>query len=429
MPDGFPAEMFGNMFGKGKGKGGKGPMDLDDDDDTAGSGSQPSPEKQMDSNKLYELLGVEKDASAADIKKAYRNMARTHHPDKGGDPDMFKDIQRAFEVLSDPEQRDVYDNFGEDGLNDDAHSPQDIFGQLFGGKCGGGKGRRGGQRPRTKDQSRPMWVTLEEIYTSVTRPLPIIRKVLDGGSEATVPCQACDGDGHITQMIQMGPIMQQMSQPCPACNGQGRRAKMKPEREVLDVFVEKGSPDGHKIVFHGKADEGAGHEPGDVVVVVKQREHARFLRRGADLYLERDVSLSEALTGFRLVIEHLDGRRLVVKSKPGEVLQPQHTGPSLKAVAGAGMPIHQDPFQFGNLFLVLTIRFPLALEPSVAKEIRRLLGGPAIALEEDLGDDAEEAIAEDIDPLESAKSHGKPSTQAYDEDSDSQGPGVRCSQQ
>lgn len=437
MPDGFPAEFFGDLFGgKGKGKGGKGKMggqsDDDDGDTDAGSGCTPSPEKHGDNSKLYELLGVEKDANAAEIKKAYRLMAMKHHPDKGGDPDMFKEIQRAFEVLSDAEKRELYDNFGEEGLSDDhPGSAQDLFGQLFGGKCGGGKGRRGGQRPRTKDQSRPMWVTLEEIYTGGTRPLPVIRKVLDGGSAATVPCQACDGDGHVVQMIQMGPIIQKVQQACPACNGQGCRAKMKPEKEVLDVFVEKGSPDGHKIVFHGKADEGVGHEPGDVIVVVKQREHPRFLRKGADLYLERDITLTEALTGFKLVVPHLDGRKLIVRSKPGEVLQPRHGGPCLKAVAGGGMPIHQDPFHFGNLFLVLTIRFPPALEPSVAKEIRRLLGAPQVE-EEDLGDDTEEAIAEDIDPLESSKSHQKASTAAYDEDSDENGPGMRrmdCNQQ
>jgi len=424
LPDGFPPEMFG-MFGKGKGKGKDGMDDEEDFEDD----SQMSPDKELDNSKYYDLLGVEKDANASDIKKAYHKAAMKHHPDKGGDPDKFKDIQHAFEVLSDPEKREIYDNFGEEGLDEDSPaSPQDLFGQLFG--KGGGKGRRGGQRPRTKDQTRPMWVTLEEIYTGVTRPLPVVRKTLDESSSAKVPCSTCDGTGQITQMIQIGPMVQRLSQQCPACGGTGYRAKMKSEREVFDVFVEKGSPDGHKITFHGKADEGEGHEPGDLVVVVKQRDHPRFMRKGADLYLEKDISLSEALTGFRLVVPHLDGRKLVVKSKPGEVLQPRHGGVALKAVAGGGMPIHQDPFNFGNLFLMLTIRFPPALEPSAAKEIRRLLGGPQLDLgEEDLGEDMEEAEVEDIDPLESAKRHAKPSTEAYDEDSDSAGGRPQCAQQ
>merc|ERR1719215_760270 len=89
--------------------------------------------------------------------------------------------------------------------------------------------------------------------------------------------------------------------------------------------------------------------------------------------MDHDITLAEALTGFRIVVPHLDGRKLVIRSQPGEVLQPQKGGMLLKAVAGAGMPIHQDPFKYGNLFLVLTIRFPISVEPGAAAELRRLL--------------------------------------------------------
>jgi len=414
--------------GGGKGKGGKGspmgmPMGIGVDDD------EPPDQEELDSSKLYDLLGVEKDASPAEIKKAYRVMAMRHHPDKGGDPDTFKDIQHAFEVLSDPDKRERYDAFGEEGLQDDGpSSPHDLLSQLFG--KGGGKGR--GQRPRTQNQMRPMWVTLEQLYAGATRQLPTTRKVVDGDSAESAVCPACRGQGSVVQVIRMGPIVQQVQQQCPKCGGAGSTAKMVSQREVLEVFVEKGSPDGHKIMFHGKADECPGHEPGDVIVVVKQVNHPRFLRRGADLYLERDVTLAEALTGFKLVVDHLDGRRLVVRSKPGEVLQPQH-GVALKAVAGAGMPIHQDPFKFGNLFLVLSVRFPLAFEPSVAAELRKLLGAPAEQADAPAveGEDVEDAVAEDIDPLESSKQGAKPSAEAYHEDSEmGQGmPGVQCQQQ
>lgn len=420
MPGGMPAGMFGGLFdGKGKGKG-KG-----SDDDGS--------EKEVDNSRLYGLLGVEKDASPGDIKKAYHKMAMKHHPDKGGDPETFKDIQRAFEVLSDPERRETYDQYGEEGLAEESSpSHHDILGQLFGGKGGGGKGRR--QRPRTKDQARLMWVTLEQIYSGVTRPLPITRKVVDSEAEQST-CEACDGRGMVIQVIRMGPMVQQMQQPCPACNGVGSAAKTRTEREVLEVFVEKGSPDGHKITFHGKADEAPGHEAGDVVVIVKQQEHDRFMRKGADLYLERDISLTEALTGFRIVVPHLDGRRLVVCSRPGEVLQPQRGGTVIKAVRGGGMPIHQDPFNFGNLFLVLSIRFPPSLEPSVAAEVRRLLGVPTRDDEEPPAEGEEvvqeEAVVEDIDPLESSKQGTKAGGEAYDEDADGPGgmPRVACQQQ
>merc|ERR1719183_2559312 len=141
----------------------------------------------------------------------------------------------------------------------------------------------------------------------------------------------CGGKGIVTQVIRMGPMVQQIQQACPKCHGSGRIIAQLTSREVLEVYVEKGSPDGHKILLHGKADEMPGCQPGDVVVIVKQQEHPRFLRKGADLFLEQEISLGEALTGFRICVTHLDGRKLIVSSKPGEVLQPKQGGMALKA--------------------------------------------------------------------------------------------------
>jgi len=232
------------------------------------------------------------------------------------------------------------------------------------------------------------------------------------------------------QVIRMGPMIAGQQQvPCPKCAGTGKCVQQKTVREVLDVFIEKGSPDGHNITFHGKADEQVGSQTGDVVVIVKQQDHPKFLRKEADLYMEQDITLGEALTGFRLVIPHLDGRKLIVKSKPGEVLQPQAGGVALKAVEGAGMPIHGDPFQFGNLFLVLSITFPRTIEPSVAADLRALLGDVCPSEGDDLdGAEVEEVIVQDIDPLESSKKGEKKVAQAYDEDEGPPGM-VQCKQQ
>eukprot|EP00931_Biecheleriopsis_adriatica_P063829 TRINITY_DN38727_c0_g1_i1.p1 TRINITY_DN38727_c0_g1~~TRINITY_DN38727_c0_g1_i1.p1 ORF type:complete len:420 (+),score=109.94 TRINITY_DN38727_c0_g1_i1:92-1351(+) len=416
MP-GMPGFVFGSSKGSGKGQA---------DDEDAGFFEDAEVPK-AGSSRLYDLLGVERDASPAEIKKAYHKKAMKHHPDKGGDPEAFKDIQRAFEVLSDADQRQRYDRLGEEALNQDgSSSPSGLFEHLFG--KGGGRGRN--QRPRTKDNVRPIWVTLEELYTGVTRPLPIVRKVVDETSGST-SCTACGGQGAVVQVIRMGPLIQQVQQKCPACNGTGSSAKLKSEREVLQVFVEKGSPDGHKIVIHGKADEAPGCEPGDVVVVVRQQDHPRFLRREADLYLEAEISLIEALTGFRIVVPHLDGRSLVVCNKPGEVLQPKQGALVLKGVQRAGMPIHQDPFNFGNLFLALTIRFPEALETDKSCQLRRLLGVEDLdAASEDGAQELEHAVAEELDPVESAKLSKKNGAEAYDEDQGGpMGGGIECKQQ
>lgn len=373
----------------------------------------------MDTCRFYDHLGVGKDATPSEIKKAYHKKAMRLHPDKGGDPDDFKELQRAFEVLSDEEKRKRYDHTGEEGLDSDAND-QDLLSHIF------GKGRNKPGRPKTKDVVRPIWVTLEELYTGVNRRLPITRKVLDPSGESC-KCDACDGKGVAIQVLRMGPMVRQVQQTCEKCSGKGSCHKMQNVREVLEVFVEKCSPNGHKITIHGKADEADGCEAGDVVVVVREQDHPKFMRKEADLYYSVELSLSEALTGFRLVVQHLDDRKLLVRSKPGEVLRPRRSGLVLKAVKGAGMPIHQDPFNFGNLFLVVTLRFPEVMSEATGTALKSMLGIKEAAGESQ--EDLEEVFCEDIDPLSSAKSSKKVTTQAYDEDDEEHHHGIECKHQ
>merc|ERR1719230_2052240 len=110
-------------------------------------------------------------------------------------------------------------------------------------------------------------------------------------------------------------MIQQSQQQCPSCGGEGKKFKQKKEREVLDVFVEKGAPDGHKITFSGKADEHPDADPGDVIFTIRVKDHPVFTRRGADLYINKDISLQEALCGFAMEIDHLDGRKIIAKTK------------------------------------------------------------------------------------------------------------------
>lgn len=404
-------------------------MTMDGDGNIIG-GAGGAEAKEVDNSRLYALLELNQDCCENDVKKAYKRAAMKHHPDRGGDENMFKDISLAHEVLSDPERRTAYDRYGEDSLEGDgpgAGGPQDIFEAMFGGgNMGGGKQKK----KTTKDIVRPVWVTLESLYSGITKQLPIARKVLDDSSGAST-CKQCSGSGVVTQVIRMGPMVQEIEGACPKCNGSGSSVPQKTSREVLDVFVEKGAPDGHKITLHGKADEQAGCEPGDVVVVVKQQDHPRFLRKGADLFLEQEISLGEALTGFKICVTHLDGRKLMVSSKVGEVLEPKQGGVTLKAVAGAGMPFHQDPFKYGNLFLVISIRFPRYIDPVAAGELRALLG-----VSDNAGDmqgidgTEDEIVAVDIDPFESAKLSEAASKQAYDADEEAQMPGgIPCQQQ
>merc|ERR1712232_292866 len=128
------------------------------------------------------------------------------------------------------------------------------------------------------------------------------------------------------EVIRMGPMIQQMQSQCGACGGQGKSFKTKQEREVLEVHIQKGSPDGHKVRFREMADEHPDADTGDVVFVLKQQEHADFKRKGADLFIERKISLVEALCGFQLELTHLDGRKLLIKTSPGEIVKPMAQG-------------------------------------------------------------------------------------------------------
>merc|ERR1719155_214919 len=107
-------------------------------------------------------------------------------------------------------------------------------------------------------------------------------------------------------------MIQQMQSQCSSCGGAGKSFQTKQEREVLEVHIQKGSPDGHKVVFREMADEHPDADTGDVIFVVKEKEHADIKRKGADLFIERTISLSEALSGFKMEFTHLDGRKLLI---------------------------------------------------------------------------------------------------------------------
>lgn len=285
--------------------------------------------QNSDSSKFYELLELERAASAADIKKAYKKLAVKHHPDKGGDPETFKEITRAYEVLSDSEKRKIYDEFGEQGLEEGGNTggpgPMNLFDLFFGG---GASDRRAGtrqQRARTKDAVHNLSVTLEQLYSGQVRKLAVTRQIVDE-EHGVQSCNQCKGQGVKIQVIRRGPMIQQFQAPCDSCGGQGKTFRMKPERRVLEVHVQKGAPSNHRVVFRGMADEHADADAGDVVFILKEQEHQVFKRRGADLYIERNIALVEALCGFSLEVEHLDGRKLLVKTAPGEIIKPRNVG-------------------------------------------------------------------------------------------------------
>lgn len=281
------------------------------------------PKKDVDTEGYYKLLEIEKSATAPEIKKAYRKLAIKHHPDKGGDPEKFKEISQAYEVLSDPEKRELYNQYGEEGVErgGGGADPTDIFDMVFGGGRGGK--RPGGGKRKGKDVAHSTDVTLEQLYTGHTKKLAVNRTVLDGESKE---CDACQGRGYTVQVLRMGNMIQQMQQPCQKCKGEGHIFKTKKEKEILEVYIDRGAIDGHKVCFRGKADEQPGMEPGDVNFIVNEKPHAVFRREKADLFVSKKVSLVEALCGYQFELDHLDGRKLLIKTAPGDIIKPNKEG-------------------------------------------------------------------------------------------------------
>ncbi|CEL99126.1 unnamed protein product [Vitrella brassicaformis CCMP3155] len=402
--------------------------------------------KEVDNKRFYEVLGVSQNDDLNTIKKAYRKLAMKHHPDKGGDPELFKEIGRAYEVLSDPEKRRTYDEVGEEGLEGSGggSDPTDIFDLFFGG--GGGRRGGGGGRRKGEDVVHPLKVTLSDLYNGKTRKLAINRDIICpdcdgvGGPESAMEtCSACKGRGIRVTIRQMGPMIQQMQSPCTECRGQGKYIPQHKqckrcggdgtikERKVLEVFVEKGAPDNKKIIFRGEADERPGQLPGDVIFVIQQQEHPVFTRKKSHLLMKKKITLLEALTGFSFELVHLDNRKLIIKSNPNEVIKPGE----MKAIANEGMPSVKNPFIRGYLFISFDVEFPDALDDKTCNALKKLLPSPR-KMDMDIDDqlDAEVHYVETVDP-ERLKEDAARSGEAYEEDEDEGmgGPRVQCRQQ
>ncbi|RPD65791.1 hypothetical protein L226DRAFT_542599 [Lentinus tigrinus ALCF2SS1-7] len=393
--------------------------------------------------KYYDLLEVSPDASESDLKKAYRKKALRLHPDKGGDPELFKEVTHAYEVLSDPQKRSLYDARGEAGLSDaggmGGMDPQDLFSQLFGGGgfFGGGPSRSPGPR-KTKDLVHRVHVTLEDLYKGKTTKLALTRNVIctkcngKGGKEGAVrQCTTCSGRGIKVTLRQMGPMIQQLQSPCDDCNGTGEIINQKDkcktcngrkvvsEKKMLEVHIDKGMRGGQTINFRGESDQAPGVTPGDVIIVIEEKPHERFKRQDNDLFYEQEVDLLTALGGGQFAIKHLDDRALIVNIAPGEVLKHD----DLKVIRGQGMPSqrHHEP---GDLFVRISIKFPDHINPELIPLLEQVLPPrnpvekfpPSIHLEE-----------VEMDEVDQRQRERANADDAMDEDEDQ--PRVQCANQ
>jgi len=351
--------------------------------------------QKSDGPTYYDVLGISQTAGESEIKSAYKKLAVKYHPDRNPDADAvskFQEISNAYQTLIDPEKRDIYDKYGEEGLNGGAGGGgDDLFSSFFGGGFPGSS-REKKQSNKGKDNVLPLDVTLEELYLGADKKIPVSRKRTCSdckGQGTTKPgldsvCSDCKGSGFRTQVIQMGPFIQQARVECSRCDGEGTALsnenkkfickvcngkKVVEQEKHLEVHIDKGMRDNQKVVFDGESDEAPNLKAGDVIFVVRCEEHPTFKREGNHLIMKKKISLTESLTGFEFELTHLDGRKVVIKSDPGKIIQPG----DLKVVRGQGMPIHRRPFDFGNLFIKFDIDYPASLTKDQVSQLEKIL--------------------------------------------------------
>ena len=358
--------------------------------------------------KYYDILEVKPGATDHDLKKAYRKLALKYHPDKNPDEgERFKLISQAYEVLSDSKKRQIYDEYGEEGIQGGGegggmHNPMDIFEMFF----GGGGGFRSEKPTKTRDTVHELKISLDKLYNGCKKHLKITRHILcpkcdgvGGTKDAVSKCQNCHGRGMEIFNQQIGPgMIQRIQRACSQCGGEGevnkdpckncKGKKRVRSEESIEVHIDKGMRDGQKIMFYGKGDQLPGLEPGNVIIVLDEEEHPVFTRRGSNLIIDMKLTLTEALCGCTKYIETLDKRTLSFTLLPGEVIK-HH---DLRIIQGEGMPVYRNQDQRGDLIIQFQVDFPERLSPKQVDQLRKLLPNDPDMPEEALVPDGAEHI-------------------------------------
>ncbi len=354
----------------------------------------------------YEILGVDRSASDADIKRAFRKLAQQWHPDVSQDPgsaERFKEINEAYQVLSDPQRRQVYDTFGPAGLNGmpGAESPfgqgfagfGDLFDAFFGGMAGTQGGARRTRRPAGSDLRYDLRIAFEEAVLGTEKEIEfdaLDRCATCAGSGAapgssTVTCPQCGGRGEIrtvrqTMLGQMVNVTacsrchgegRVVETPCESCRGEGRVEKTK----KLRVQIPAGIDEGHQIRLSGEGEVGPrGGPAGNLYVAVHVTPHAALTRDGTELYYQLPVSIAQAALGTRTRVPTVEGDE-EIDVKPGT--QP---GSEIR-LRGRGVPHLRRPGSRGDLHVIVQVNVPTRLskrQRQLLEELAREAGEPVM---------------------------------------------------
>ena len=337
----------------------------------------------------YEILGVDKSANPDEIKKAYRKKAIEHHPDKGGDEDKFKELAEAYDVLSDPQKKNNYDQFGSpDGQSFHSHSfnMNDIFSQfedLFGGFGGfGGFGRPQRQR-KGNDLRIKTSLTLIEVLFGSDKKIKYKRHDKCGtcnghGGTDTTNCNTCGGKGQrvIIQESPIGRIQQVMT--CNECNGQGKTVKNKCvdchgegivyKEETIDIKIPAGALSGMQLTMPGYGNFIRDGGSGDLYIVIEEIPDDKFKRENTNLNCEEWISISDAVLGSDIQIDTPNGVvniKVPAGCESGKVV----------VIKGKGVPnLSQNGniYGYGDLNVKLNVKIPKIITSDQRKAFEKL---------------------------------------------------------
>lgn len=322
---------------------------------------------------FYEILGITKSADAAAIKKAYRKKAIEFHPDKNpGDAvaeENFKKAAEAYEVLSDPQKKAKYDQFGHQAFENGGggggsygggHMNMDDifsqFGDIFGGGGFGGFGGGGGGQRRAKGSNLRIKVklTLEEIANGVEKKVKVKRKVQAKGVSYKT-CSTCNGQGQVMRVTNTILGRMQSASTCPTCSGSGQILDKKPanadaqglviEDETVSIKIPAGVVDGMQLKVSNKGNDAPGNSiPGDLIVVIEEVEHEFLKREGENLHLDLYISFAEAVLGVSKDIDTVNGKvriKLEEGIQSGKILRLKGKGiPNINGYGNGDLLVH-----------------------------------------------------------------------------------------
>ena len=335
-------------------------------------------------HKLYEQLGISQSASLDEIKKAYRRAAREHHPDKGGDDTKFKEITNAYEILTDPDKRNQYDQLGDENYQNmnngggggfpGGMNPHDLFAQMFGGMGGFPGGMHfdmnfgnGGNHQRSRkrnDHNHGMHISLQEAYNGSHKNIQINLQKMCLSCKET--CPACQGRGQITNMVRNGIFTQVITQPCNTCNGSGHilRGRDKcseckgrgqySEEKRIEIDIPAGVSTGHQIRINGMGEQKQNNDEisGDLILQIHINDHPHFIRDGNNLKFIKELTFKESILGKKFIIDHFSGP-LEINTLDFGIIEPAKK----YELNGKGMP-YDNKKRYGNLIIQFSIIYP-----------------------------------------------------------------------